>query len=341
MPGRSIRRTSTTDPDPDLPDGVEPRTSGRIKHRLAGWRRLATIAYRDPEHVAARLTLFGSDRLGESALEWASRVLKERPDVPRPVIAEELRIQTAQVARIDGAVAGTPFLIALIPGYLAYLWQEGVMERRIAALYGFDPRDVETSAKILVLRGVHPTLDAARAALSKVHGVPLPDKPATRRPLRVWVRSIYAMLIYGGFLSAPSEEHDKGDPWRMKAAVGLVIGAAIWAITWVLPVSFMIAMAWGCESHARGLGHRTMTFYGGESAIAEAAGASGEAQQRGRTGRGLLRGALLALSIAIPIGFIAYADHVRQTTGINWLGALGALVAASVVIATTVVASRR
>ena len=39
--------------------------------------------------------------------------------------------------------------------------------------------------------------------------------------------------------------------------------------------------------------------------------------------------------------FIAYADHVRQTTGINWLGALGALVAASMVIATTVIASRR
>ena len=55
----------------------------------------------------------------------------------------------------------------------------------------------------------------------------------------------------------------------------------------------------------------------------------------------MLRGALLALSIAVPIGFIAYADHVRQTTGINWLGALGALVAASLVIATTVVARRR
>ena len=332
---------SPADPSADLPDGLEPRTSGRIKHRLAGWRRLATVAYRDPEHVAARLTLFGSDRLGESSLEWAARVLKERPDVPRPVIAEELRIQTAQVARIDGAVAGTPFLIALVPGYLAYLWQEGVMERRIAALYGFDPRDIDTSAKILVLRGVHPTLDAARAALSEVHGVPLPEKPAKRRPLRVWVRSIYAMLIFGGFLSAPSGERDAGAPWRMKAAVGFVAGAAIWAITWVLPVSFMIAMAWGCESHARGLGHRTMTFYGGESAIAEAAAAADAGEDRGRTGRTLLRGGLLALSIAVPIGFVAYADRVRQTTGINWLGALGALVAASLVIATSVFARRR
>jgi hypothetical protein len=324
------------------PDGAEPpQTSGRIRHTLAGWRRLATIAYRDPEHVAARLTLFGSDRLGEPSIAWATRVRQERPDVPLPLIAEEQRIQAAQVARIDGAISGTPFLLALVPGYLAYLWQEAVMQRRIAALYGRDPRDLDTSASTLVLRGAQPTIDAAREALLEVRDVPLPAKPEQRRPLRVWVRSIYAMLIFGGFLSAPSAEEDKGSPWRMKAIVGFLIGGVIWTITWILPVSFMIAMAWGCESHARSLGHRTMTFYGGASAIAEAVAAAGEAEVHGRTRRDALRAGLLVLSIAIPIGFIAYADHVRQSTGINWLGALGALVAVSVVIATTAFASRR
>ena len=63
----------------------------------------------------------------------------------------------------------------------------------------------------------------------------------------------------------------------------------IWVITWVFPLSFMIAMAWACESHARSLGRRTMSFYGGEStgieaAIAEAA----EDEDRGRTRRDLL-----------------------------------------------------
>src|SRR5438477_5849046 len=116
----------------------------RIRDRWAASRRLARIAYRDPEHVAERLALFGSERLGDPSLEWADRVRRERPDESRAVIAEEVRIQTAQVARIDGAVSGTPFLIALVPGYLAYLWQEGIMERRIAALYGGDPRDIET-----------------------------------------------------------------------------------------------------------------------------------------------------------------------------------------------------
>ncbi len=329
---------AAVDPSPDAAE--PPPGSGGIRRRLAEGRRLVGIAYRDPEHVAARLTLYGSDRLGEASLEWASRVQRERPDVSRALIAEELRIQTAQVARIDGAVAGTPFLIALAPGYLAYLWQEGVMERRIAALYGSDPRELEASANIMVLRGAARTVDAARAALIEVRDTPVPEKPAERRPLRVWVRSIYALLIFGGFMSAPSEEADKGSPWRMKAVVGFLIGGAIWAITWILPVSFMIAMAWGCETHARGLGHRTMTFYGGDGAIAEAASASG-GEDTGRTRRDVLRAGLLALSIAVPIGFVAYADHVRQTTGVNWLGALGALVAASVVIATTVVARRR
>ena len=47
------------------------------------------------------------------------------------------------------------------------------------------------------------------------------------------------------------------------------------------------------------------------------------------------------LSIAIPVGFIAVADHYRQSTGIDWLGALGALVALALVLAVGVVASRR
>jgi hypothetical protein len=324
-----------------VPDADSAQSPGRVRRTLAEGRRLAGVAYRDPAHVAERLTLYGGERLSEESIAWAARVREERPDVPLGVIAEEVRTQTAQTARINGAVSGTPFLIALVPGYLAYLWQEGVMERRMAALYGRDPRELEISATILLLRGVHRTVEDAQTALVAVRDAPLPEKPTERRPLRVWVRSIYMLLIFGGFLSAPSDESEREGHWRMKAAVGLLVGAGIWAITWVLPVSFMIAMAWGCESHARSLGHRTMRFYGGEEALAEAAGGDGGDEDGGRTRRDVLRGALLALSVIVPIGFIAYADHVRQSTGINWLGALGALVAASLVIATTVIARRR
>ena len=317
-------------------------SSGRTSRTLSNGRRLARLAYRDPEHVAERLTLFGSQQVGDQALDWAKRVREEQPDSPRALIAEELRTETARVARVDGAIAGTPFLIALVPGYLAYLWQEGIMERRMAALYGHDPRELETSARVLALRGVHPTVDAARAALIKVRDASLPEKPTARRPLRVWVRSIYVLLVFGGFISARTEESDKKSLWRLRAALGFVIGLAIWVTTWVFPVSFMIAMAWACESHARALGRRTMSFYGGESASTEAAIAAAERHEdRGRTRRDVVRGFLIVLSVVVPIGFVAFANHVRQSTGFSWIAALGALVAASLVIATTVIASRR
>ena len=261
---------------------------------------------------------------------------------PRAVIAEELRTRTAQVARVDGAVSGTPFLIALIPGYLAYLWEEGRMVLRTAALYGHDPRALETTAEVLALRGVHPTVDIARGELEKVRDVPLPEKPTERRSLRTWVHSGYVLLIFGGFLSAPSDTRDEAShPW-LKASLGFLFGAAIWVTTWVLPLTFMVAMAWGCETHARQLGRRALLFYDGDADSAQAAiAAAKEGRDSGHGTRKLVRSTILVLSIAIPIGFVAYADHVRQSTGINWLAALGALVALSLVIAASVLASRR
>ena len=325
-------------------DGTEPPQpgEGRIRHALAGWRALARIAYRDPGHIAERLTLYGAQRLGEPSLDWARRVREARPEVARAVIAEELRTQSAQVARIDGAITGTPFLIALVPGYLGYLWQEARMVLRTAALYERDPRELDTSADVLALRGVHPTVDAAREALLGVRDLPLPEKPATRRPLRTWVRSIYVLLIFGGFLSAPSNARDQSrHPW-LKASVGFLFGAIIWVITWVLPLTFMIAMAWGCETHTRQLGRRALIFYDGEAETAQAAIAAAKGRQdRGHSKRASLRATLLLLSVAVPIGFVAYVNHVRQSTGISWLAAIGALVALSLVIAMTVIASRR
>ena len=112
--------------------------------------------------------------------------------------------------------------------------------------------------------------------------------------------------------------------------------------TWVLPVTLMVAMAWGCETHARQLGRRALLFYDGDADSAQAAiTAAKQRHDRGHGKREILRATILVLSIAMPIGFVAYADHVRQSTGINWLGALGALVAFSLVLAASVMARRR
>jgi hypothetical protein len=326
----------------ETPESTHDRARGRMARAMGGTRAFIRVAYRDPEHIAERLALYASDHLAEPSRDWAETTVKAHPDVPRVKLADDLRNRTAMAARIDGAVAGTPFLIALAPGYLAYLWQEGVMALRTAALYGRDPKDLTTTAEMLVLRGVHPTPEQAEAALRATRDAP-PEKPTARRSLRTWVRSVRTLLVFGGFLSLPSEKQEA--PVRhpkLKATLGLVLGGTLWVTTWVLPLTFMVAMAWACESHARELGRRVLAYYGGETDSARAAIAAADRKEdRGHDRRQLVRSVALFLSVAIPIGFVAVANHYRQDTGISWLAALGALVALSLVIATAVFVSRR
>jgi hypothetical protein len=258
------------------------------------------------------------------------------------VIAEEVRTQSARAAAIDGAVAGSPFLLALIPGYVAYLRQEARMLLRTAALYGRDPGELEATAEILALRGVHPTIDAARSALLDAQAVPLPERPSKRRPLRTWVRAGYVLLILGGFLSGSSAEDKQTSHPRLKTAFACVVGFTIWVITWVLPVTFMLAMAWGCDTNARRLGRKALIFLESDPDKAQAAiDAAKHAKEPGHYRRLILRATLLILSVVIPLGFIAWADHQRQNSGINGLSAAGALVALSLVIGTAIATSRR
>ena len=80
----------------------------------------------------------------------------------------------------------------------------------------------------------------------------------------------------------------------------------IWIITWVLPLSFMIAMAWGCDTGARALGRRALIFYDSEPDTAQAAiAAAKHCKNPGHNKRQIVHAALLILSVAIPIGFIA------------------------------------
>ncbi len=320
--------------------GAEPVPRSRIRRAFSGSRELWRIVYRDPEHVSERLTLYTAERLGDPSREWAESARSARPDTHRAQIAEELRTDSAHVARIDGAIAGTPFFVALVPGYLSYLLQEMRMTLRTAALYDRDPGALQTSAEMLALRGVHPDVKTAEAALNSVRDKGAPDRPSQRRSWRTWVHSAYLLLVFGGFMSPSTAEEESRS--RLRAALSVLLGVGIWITTWVLPVSFMIVMAWGCETHARQLGRRTLLFYDGEaSTVLEAIKIADQQRDEGHDKRAILRTVALVASIAIPIAFIAYIDHVRNTVGVNWLGALGALIALSLVIAIGAIANRK
>jgi hypothetical protein len=301
---------------------------------------LIRIAYRDPAHVCERMTLFASHRLAESSREWVVKTRQSHPDTDPLEIAEGLGSQSARIARIEGAVAGTPFYAALIPGYLNYLWQEIRMTMRLAALYGHDPGALRTAAEVLALRGVYPSVEAAQAGLAAVQDAKLPPKPERRRPLRLWIRSVRRLLVFGGFLSPPRATRRDG-PWSwLRDAAGLLAGTGVWVVTWFFPLTFMIAMAWGCHIHSRGLFKAALKHYSGET-VPKMSVRQRALAVRHHTMREFAHGAALSVSILVPIGFLVYATYVRNHVGINEVSGMGVLVAVSLVIAASVYGARR
>jgi hypothetical protein len=322
--------------------GTEERRRGRVGRVVSGTKALFRLVYRDPLHVSERITLYTVDRLADEAREWSESIRSARPDTPLAELAEEQRAQTAQIARVDGAISGTPFMLALLPGYLTYLWQEMRMTLRMAALYDRDPRALRTAAEMLALRGVHPTVDRAEEELIAARDTPLPERPENRRPIRNWIRSGYSLLVFGGFMSPSKKKPRRGKRELARDGFFLLAGGVIWVLTWVLPFTFMIVMAWGCESHARQLGRRALIYYDGEEAsMAAAIAAAGRRHDRGHGKREILRTAALFVSVAVPIVFVAYVAEVRNTAGLTWLSGLAALVALSLVVATVMLAARR
>lgn len=316
---------------------------GRIsKTTLAQSRTFIHTVLRDPQHAPERIVLVACTQLGASSERWAHEMLAGHPDATREQLADDRRRLTSRLAMIDGAIAGTPFFVALLPGYLDFLWQEAAMVFRIAALYGHDPSDLRVAAELLALRGIHASVEDAQASLEHVRATPVPGKPEHRRPLRTWFYSVWMLGVLGGFLSPPKERGPAARHGKVFGFVAAIVSAGMWVLTFVLPLTFMIMMGWGCESNARHLGLRAQAFYaGGATSIREAIEAGEQRRPRpGHTRRQLLRSAALFLSAALPIGFIAYANHVRNAHGVNTLTALGGLVALSVVIAAAVIARR-
>ena len=171
---------------------------------------MVKVAWRDPEHICERLTLQAVHRLAEPSLQWAQEARATHADGDLREVVSGLGTQTARIARLQGMVAGTPFYLALVPGYMNYLWQEARMNLRLAALYGRDPGILQTAAELLSLRGVYPTVQDAEAGLLAVEGMGVPAKPEHRRPLRLWVDSGTRMLVFGGFIGPPSGESHHG-----------------------------------------------------------------------------------------------------------------------------------
>ena len=118
--------------DPDAqPDGSDSDADGQESVARSGlWARarnslrvpgvLVRLATRDPHHIPERLTIYTVDRHADEARVWARRARDAAPESTPAVLADGQRRRATSTARIDGAVAGTPFFIALVPAYIAF-----------------------------------------------------------------------------------------------------------------------------------------------------------------------------------------------------------------------------
>lgn len=283
--------------------------------------------------------LIAQERLAQPASEWAQRAHDGQPEATTGDVAERLRTRSARYARINGALAGTPFLLALVPAYVSVLWEQARMVMRVAALNGRDPAEPRFAAELLSLRGLYETPERALQALSELGTAVEAPRPGIRGRIEIWGRLVYRILIFAGFLSAPDRDSERKRPLVVRGLM-VLFGAALYVLTWVIPLTFMMMMSWGCEQDTRTLGDRAIVYYGNEEirrqrGLRPANLAAGEFRSRRWV---LIHTLLLVSSLLIPLGLVAVAvTHPVQHSD---LVAIAGVLGLAVVLAASARAAR-
>jgi hypothetical protein len=286
-----------------------------------------------PRDLPERLVVLAVGRQGEPAKAWAEERLAAGAE-PREE-SDRLRRSTLVASRVDGAVAGTPFFVALVPAYVTFLWAQVRMVLRIAALHGRDPSDPRICAEVLALRGVYLSVDDAQAALDRIGDAP--PETGHRDRVAAWVDMVRRILVLAAFTSGSNpDEH----PARWRQATTIIAGAGIWIVTCLLPLTFMVLMAWSCETSTRQLAPLALEFYSGQAV-----------EKRGgfrrphlppdahRSRRQFVRWSLLVASIALPVALLA-VSVVQGDALPNAARAVAGLVGLSLVIVLAVLLRR-
>jgi hypothetical protein len=119
-------------------------------------RGLLRSLWTQPSDAPERLMIAAAARLGEPSWQFAERLREARSRATPSELSVGVRTQAVRITRIDGAISGCPFFLALVAAYVAVLWEQARMALRIAAIHQRDPRDPGIVAELLWLRGGAP-----------------------------------------------------------------------------------------------------------------------------------------------------------------------------------------
>lgn len=212
------------------------------------------------------------------------------------------------------------------------------MYLRVAALYGRDPADPRLAAEYLVLSGVCENESEAWKAVQYVLNTPVPARRG-RLPVKSWYHAVVSVLTLAGFIT-PGDSKTPKSGWRARVVQVLefTVSALIYVLTFIVPVTCMIVMAWSTGSGARSFGQKVTAHFahpGDEKAVAAAV-----AQRKAE--RHLLgtiaRGALALVSVVIPLALVASAEIHGGLLGVKLPATLAALAGLTllIVVATVV-----
>jgi hypothetical protein len=262
---------------------------GKTRDRLSDSAELLRELRRDPQHLPELILLDTQRRLAPGALRWAQRAAANRPESARTA-----RRQARTAARVDGAIAGTPFLIALVPAYVASLREQARLALRYAALSDRDPAARTTVAEILVLRGVHSDLETSLRELNAADaGRKVETQPGLKNKLISVYRLVLKVLVFAAFTDPPS-----GPPKSTaRKAITFTVACGIWIFTSLVPISFMALMAWSCESATRRIAQDTSAAW-----LPDLPPPAPE-----RLSRKVGRFVIIGLGTAVPLGLVMLA----------------------------------
>ncbi len=131
---------------------------------------------------------------------------------------------------------------------------------RTAALYDRDPRELETPPRCWPCAACtrRSTPPVPPCCPCEIHRCPR-NRPRAARGGRGSQR-LRAVDLWRVSVRPLRPAQRGAHPW-VKTAIGGLVGVTVWVITWVFPLSLMLAMAWGWDTSARALGRRALIFY--------------------------------------------------------------------------------
>ena len=118
----------------------------------------------DPVRAPELIALAAGEWHAPAADAWASKRRRVYGEDGK-TLGRMAKARHAQLARLEGAATGWGGFITFIPDLVGLAWIQSRLVFHVAAAYGFDPRDPMRPAELLVLTGLYPDPQTARAAL--------------------------------------------------------------------------------------------------------------------------------------------------------------------------------